>query len=138
MRVVLDTNILISGLISPKGAPGCLLYALYADKFTLVSSEEQLSEFRRASRYPQVASRINRIDAGVVVNAIRDLALMVERLPVVNLSSDPNDDFLLAMAQEGKAHYLVSGDKSGLLVLGKVGMTKIVTAGEFQAHHLSP
>ena len=55
---------------------------------------------------------------------------MVERLPVVNLSSDPHDDFLLAMAQAGKAQYLVSGDKSGLLALAKVGNTKIVTASK--------
>ena len=55
---------------------------------------------------------------------------MVERLPVINLSPDPHDDFLLAIAQAGKAHYLVSGDKSGLLSLGKLGNTKIVTAGK--------
>jgi len=130
MRVVLDSNILISGLISPSGAPGRLLDALYAGRFTLISSEEQISEFRRASRYPHVATRINRIDAGVVVNAVRALAHMIERLPVVSLSPDPHDDFLLAMAQAGKAHYLVSGDKSGLLALGKIGHTNIVTAIE--------
>ena len=55
MRVVLDTNILISGLMSPTGMPGRLIDAWLEDRFILVSSEEQLSEFRRASRYDLVA-----------------------------------------------------------------------------------
>lgn len=130
MRVVLDTNILLSGLMSPTGAPGRLLDAWLEDRYILVSSEEQLREFRRASRYEHVAKYITQSDAGTLVNTVRTLAFMVERLPAVNLSPDPHDDFLLAIAQAGKAHYLVSGDKSGLLVLGKMGNTKIVTAGE--------
>ena len=130
MRVVLDTNILLSGLMSPTGAPGRLLDAWIEDRFTLVSSEEQLREFRRASRYEHVAKYLTQSEAGTLVNSVRALAVMVERLPVVNLSPDPHDDFLLAMAQVGKAHYLVSGDKSGLLALGKIGHTNIVTAVE--------
>jgi uncharacterized protein len=130
MRVVLDTNILLSGLMSSTGTPGRLLNAWLENYFTLVSSEEQLREFRRASRYAQVAKYITQSDAGTLVNTVRALAIMVERLPVVNLSPDPHDDFLLAIAQAGGAHYLVSGDKSGLLALGKMGDTKIVTAGK--------
>jgi putative PIN family toxin of toxin-antitoxin system len=130
MRIVLDTNILLSGLMSPTGAPGRLLDAWLEDRYILVSSEEQLREFRRASRYEHVAKYITQSGAGTLVNTVRALAFMVERLPVVNLSPDPHDDFLLAIAQAGKAHYLVSGDKSGLLALGKMGNTKIVTAGE--------
>ncbi|MFA7243334.1 MAG: putative toxin-antitoxin system toxin component, PIN family [Sulfuricellaceae bacterium] len=130
MRVVLDTNILLSGLMSSTGTPGRLLNAWLDDRFTLVSSEEQLREFRRASRCEQVAKYISQSDAGTLVNTVRALAIMVERLPVVNLSPDPHDDFLLAIAQAGGAHYLVSGDKSGLLALGKMGDTKIVTAGK--------
>ena len=131
MRVVLDTNILLSGLMSPAGPPGRLLDAWAEERFTLVSSEEQLREFRRASRYAHVAKYLTQSEAGALVNSVRILALMVERLPAVHLSPDPHDDFLLAMAQAGQAHYLVSGDKSGLLALGKVGNTKIVTAATF-------
>jgi len=54
-----------------------------------------------------------------------------------NLSPDPDDDFLLAMAQVGKADFLVSGDKSGLLVFGKIGFTKIISAADFAREHLS-
>jgi putative PIN family toxin of toxin-antitoxin system len=116
--------------MSPTGTPGRLIDAWLEDRFTLVSSEEQLREFRRASRYDHVAKFITQSNAGTLVNTVRTLSIMVERLPVVNLSPDPHDDFLLAIAQAGKAHYLVSGDKSGLLSLGKMGNTKIMTAGK--------
>jgi putative PIN family toxin of toxin-antitoxin system len=131
MRCVLDTNILISGLISSAGPPGRILNAWVDGQFTLISSEEQLREFRRASRYERVAPYITPSEAGTLVNAIRTLADLVDRLPVVNLSPDPHDDYLLAMAKAGKAHYLVTGDKPDLLALTKVGSTRIVTAATF-------
>lgn len=47
------------------------------------------------------------------------------------LSSDPHDDFLLALAEAASADYLVTGDKSGLLALRKHRRTRIVTARRF-------
>lgn len=63
-----------------------------------------------------------------MVNDIRALALMCDPLPRVTGSSDPDDDFLLAASQAGRAEYLVTGDKGGLLALKKHGVTRILTA----------
>ena len=52
MLVVLDTNILFSALISPKGAPDAIYRAWRSGRFEVVTSEAQLGEIRRASRYP--------------------------------------------------------------------------------------
>ena len=52
MRVVLDTNILFSALISPHGAPDAIYRAWRAARFEVVTSRMQLDEIRRASRYP--------------------------------------------------------------------------------------
>ncbi|MDX8399758.1 MAG: putative toxin-antitoxin system toxin component, PIN family [Gallionellaceae bacterium] len=82
MRVVLDTNILISGLMSPTGTLGRLLDAWLEDRFTLLSSEEQLQEFRRASRYQHVAKYITQRNAGTLVNAVRALSVMVDACPL--------------------------------------------------------
>jgi len=87
MRVVLDTNILLSGLMSLEGAPGRLLDAWQDNKYTLISSEEQLREFRRASRYVHVAKYVTYSEAGALVNAVRSLAVMVDHLPVVKAIS---------------------------------------------------
>lgn len=63
-----------------------------------------------------------------MVNDIRRLATMCDPLPSVTVSPDPNDDFLLAIAQASAADYLVTGDKSDLLALGSHGSTRIVSA----------
>ena len=49
----------------------------------------------------------------------------------VERSPDPTDDFLLALSEGGQADYLVTGDKSGLLALGRHKATRIVSAREF-------
>ena len=54
MRVVLDTNILFSALISPHGAPDAIYRAWRTARFELVTSRAQLEEIRRASRYPKL------------------------------------------------------------------------------------
>ena len=55
----------------------------------------------------------------------------IDWLPRVRRSADPADDFLLALCEAGRADYLVTGDKTGLLVLGTHGGTTILTAREF-------
>jgi putative PIN family toxin of toxin-antitoxin system len=128
MRVVLDTNILCSALITP-GGPADRLYLAWRDgTFTLVSSEEQLEEFRRVTRYPKVRRYIEPAAAGSMYNELRHLAVPLTNLPVVEASRDPTDNFLLAMAQLGEADFLVTGDKRDLLSLRAFRGTKIVTA----------
>ena len=60
-------------------------------------------------------------------------AEIIDRLPRVERSPDPADDFLLALFEPGKADHLVTGDKSGLLSLARHEGTRIVSAGEFAA-----
>jgi predicted nucleic acid-binding protein len=66
-----------------------------------------------------------------MLNEVRSLAVMVRELPSVNVSSDPADNFLLAMASAGNADYLVSGDRRGILALGRYGKTRLVTLHQF-------
>jgi uncharacterized protein len=127
MRVVLDTNILCSALITPGGLADRLYLAWRGRLFTLVTSEEQLEEFRRVTRYPRVRKYIEPAAAGTLHNELRRLAVMLVELPVIEASRDPWDDFLLAMAQAGKADFLVTGDKRDLLSMGSFGKTRIVT-----------
>jgi putative PIN family toxin of toxin-antitoxin system len=97
----------------------------------LVTSLWQLVEFRRASRYKKVRKFLKPTDAGNLVNGLKRHATVLNELPEVNLSRDPQDSPVLAMAIAGKADYLVSGDRRGLLSLKPVGATRIVTAAEF-------
>jgi uncharacterized protein len=136
MRVVLDTNILFSALISPHGAPDRIYRAWRAARFEVVTSLTQLEEIRRASRYPKFQSVLQPSKVGAMVNNLQR-ALVLDQLVIELEASDPNDAFLLAMCTTGAADYLVTGDKrAGLLQLGSVGKTRIVTPNVFCAEAL--
>jgi len=128
MRVVLDTNILVSALISRVGATDRLYSAWKDGCFVLVTSHEQLEEFRRVTRYARVKPLIEPGAAGTLYNQLRTSEAVLEALPTVNRSPDPGDNFLLAMAAAGAANYLVTGDKRHVLALQRHGNTHIVTA----------
>src|ERR1700722_3936991 len=128
MRVILDTNILCSALLTPGGPTDKLYRAWREGRFVLLTSEQQLEEFRRVTRYPRLRRFIEASAAGAMHNELRRLAVLIEKLPAVDASSDPADNFLLSMAQAGEANLLVTGDKHDLLELGTFQRTRIVTA----------
>ena len=133
MRAVLDTNILVSALISPAGHPAAIYDAWEDGKFTLLTCAEHLDELRATLQKPGVAELIKPHQAGRLVNQVRKLAEDIDPLPRVKRSPDPADDFLLALSEAGQADYLVTGDKSGLLSLDRHQATRIVSASDFAA-----
>lgn len=139
MRVVLDTNVLLSALISPYGAPDAIYNAWRASRFELVTSTVQLDEVRRVSRYPKLKAILPAHRVGAMVNNMQR-AVVLEHLP--NLPegievNDPGDAFLFRMALVGEADYLVTGDRrAGLLQLGCAGRARIVTPATFCAETL--
>lgn len=127
MRVILDTNVLIAALMTLGSPPDRLYRAWHAGQFTLVSSELQIDEIRRVTRRAGVKLHISPAEAGRMVNDLRELAVLQEALPVVEVSPDPFDNFLLAMAEASHADILVTGDKRGLLDLAAHRGTRILT-----------
>jgi uncharacterized protein len=92
-----------------------------------------VDELRATLQKPRVAERLKPHKAGRLVNQIQKLAADIDPLPRVKRSPDPTDDFLLSLSEGGKADYLVTGDKSGLLALGNHKGTRIVSARDFAA-----
>jgi putative PIN family toxin of toxin-antitoxin system len=114
IRAVLDTNVMVSGILSEKGVPGRILRAWLEDRFHLVTSRAILEELRRVLRYPKISHRHGWADAQVLefVEDVESLAILVPgelRLAVV--AEDPSDDRYLECAVEGEAGYVVSGDR---------------------------
>lgn len=128
MRVILDTNVLLSGIISPRGTPARLIEAWLDRRFMLVSHEEQLAELRDVSRRPKIRALVTPAAIGRTVNQITRIADMPEKLPSVERSRDPRDDFLLALCEAGDVDWLVTGDKADLLMLHRHGRARIVAA----------
>jgi predicted nucleic acid-binding protein len=81
MRVLLDTNILVSALISRVGATDRLYSAWKAGRFVLVTSHEQLEDFRRVTRYARVKPLIEAGAAGTLYNPLRTSEAVLETLP---------------------------------------------------------
>ena len=112
VRAVLDVNVLVSGVLSAKGASAEVLRASRDGEFELVISEKLLAELRRTLAYPKLRKRIPQEQAASFANWIRDHGSLAEdpmsRPPVG--SRDPDDDYLLALAIYRSA-YLVTGDQ---------------------------
>lgn len=130
MRLVLDTNILVSALISKAGPPGQLLVAVRDRLITLVTSREQLAELRDVLGRERLRPYISVADARDLLATIEAIAVIAEDLPDVSDSPDPKDNPILATAIAGEADFLVSGDKGDLLALGSVQGIAIITAVE--------
>jgi len=131
MRVVLDTNILLSALINRHGTPAQLITGWRERRFDLITSTEQLIELGDVARRPVLRARVVPSTVGRLIRDLRKLAEVLTRLPAVERSADPADNFLLAMAEAGNTNYLVSGDRRGVLALGTHGITQILRAREF-------
>ncbi|MFZ1830021.1 MAG: putative toxin-antitoxin system toxin component, PIN family [Candidatus Competibacteraceae bacterium] len=126
MRLVLDTNILLSALLT-RGTPPDLLYQAWRQgDFELVSSAAQIEEVTRVLDYPHLRERVRSAEAAILVDGLKNLATLAEYLPDIHLSRDADDDKILATALAGQADYLVSGDKD-LLSLPETCGVKIVT-----------
>ena len=128
MRLVLDTNILVSALLMPHTVPARLVKAWRMDGFTLLTSAVQIDELARVTRYPKIRNRLTPALAGRLINELRDMSVNVTDLPPADASQDPYDNYLLSIAEGGRADYLVTGDKRDLLSLGSYRGTRIITA----------
>ena len=135
MRLVIDTNILVSALLAAASLPAQLVVLWRAGWFDLLTTADQLDELMRVTRYPKIRERLAPAVAGRLVNDLPALAITVDAVPRVAISPDPDDDYLLALAAAGAADFRVTGDKRDLLGLAVYEGTKILTVQDFLAQH---
>jgi putative PIN family toxin of toxin-antitoxin system len=135
VRLVIDANILISALLVGSSLPAHLIALWREGRFDLLTSADQLDELMRVTRYPRIRERLAPQLAGRLINELRDIAVVVKNLPVVTVSPDPFDNYLLATAAAGSADFLVTGDKGDLLALKLYEGTKIITVRDFLVLH---
>lgn len=134
MRVVLDTNVLISGIFF-SGQPSKILSAWVEDRFELAVSTEILDEYRR------VAGRIGEKFPGVELEPVLDrIALHALLVVPVGLPgdacADPDDVKFLECALGSRADCIVSGDRALLQAHGYAGI-EILTPRRFVELHLA-
>lgn len=135
LRVTLDTNVFVSGLISRQGAPREIIDAWVAGTFTLVTSPYLISELRRVLTYPRIADRLRLTDVElqVLFHALSRKSVVTEgALDLPGVTRDPKDDPVIACAVEGGADYVVSGDED-ILVLGSHDKVHMINPVQFAA-----
>lgn len=132
MLVVVDSNVLLSALIAPTGPPARIYEAWREKRFQIVTCPEQIAELRSASRYPRLANAIRPFKFGVVLNQLKMSQIEAKSIPRPHTAHDPEDSFLLNLAQFTNAHYLITGDKQSRILLRRtIGDTRILSAREF-------
>ncbi len=131
MRAVIDTNVLIAGLLW-RGPPHALLEQVRAGTVSLVSSPALLAELADVigrSKFDAILSRTNTSRERSLAE-VRQLAEVIEPPPLPQpVCRDPDDDQLLALALAAKVELIVSGDND-LLSLGSFEGIPIVAPAE--------
>jgi len=128
IRIVLDTNILISALLSPQGPPAQVFLMILLESDTqLCVSGDIYAEYEEVIHRP----RLNRSDSEIeaTLRAIREKGFWVKPIEKVHACSDPDDDIFLECAQIAAAHYLVTGNVKDFP--DAWANTQIVTARQF-------
>lgn len=132
-KAVLDTNILVSAFITPRGTPAKLLQAWRAEHFDLVTSPPILEELQDALCRPKITRRyhLSFEDIRNFATLLASACIVVPGTTTVSASiQDPDDLPVLATAIESQAAYLVTGD-TALLDLERFQSVHIITPAAF-------
>lgn len=120
MRVVLDANVLVSALLTPKGPPAKIVRAWLDGAFELVVSPRLLEEIERVFAYPKIATRISIEDAERTLELLADaMSYPDEASATAPVVADPEDAYLVALAECASA-VLVSGDAALLALVDRM------------------
>jgi hypothetical protein len=132
IRAVVDTNVLVSGIISEHGAPRQIVEAWQRREFTLLTSAHIVAEVMRVLHYPRIRDTYSLSEADILLvrdTLLNDAAVLEDSYEVAR-SRDPGDNIFLACALEGQADYLVSGDRH-LLEIKRYHTVPIVPPRQF-------
>lgn len=121
-KVVLDTNVILSGILYG-GNSLKLLDAVQNDKFTLCTSEKLLDEV-----YDKLVNKFQ-VEVEIIEKVETILSIGKIHIPQdkINFPKDPKDAYLLELVKEADADFLITGDKKHLLPLKSWQGTKIVS-----------
>ena len=117
MRIVLDTNVIISAILNPHGSPGEILNRVFDQKVSLCLSPPLIAEIRRVLRYPKMVESIKRkgrtveLAEELVEKIVAIARVTTGQITINRTATDPDDDKVLECAVEAHADYIISGDR---------------------------
>jgi putative PIN family toxin of toxin-antitoxin system len=108
MKIVLDTNVLVSGLLNPHGPPGQIVRMVAVGDIVLFYDARITTEYRNVLLYPKFNFDVNRVDS--LIDVITDAGIPIAAKSVFPPLPDPEDTKFLEVAIAGTAEYLVTGN----------------------------
>jgi uncharacterized protein len=108
MKIVLDTNVLVSGLLSPFGSSGEIVRMVSAGELILCLDARILSEYQEVLRRPKF--KFNKTHIGVLIDFIYQNGQFVSGSPLKNPLPDVDDEPFLEIAIAAKVKFLITGN----------------------------
>lgn len=133
MRVVLDTNVVVSHFMVPEGKSAEIIKHWEERRFTLLVSQALLEEYSKVMAYKRIRARHNLTDQQIeeALSPFSEYGLFVKpKVPVKAVIDDPDDDKFIKCALAGGADYIISGD-AHLQRLKEYQGIKVLSPSEF-------
>jgi putative PIN family toxin of toxin-antitoxin system len=133
IRAVVDANVLVSGFISPFSHPKEIERRWRSGGFTLVTSHGIIEEVSRTLSSPRIQVKYHLTDSDIqsfVPGLTHQSECVAGELALHGVAPDPGDDKVLSCAAEGKADFIVTGDKA-LQLLREYDGISIINAEAF-------
>ena len=129
LRVIIDTNVWISFFI------GKMLNDLQCyianERVKVITCDEQIVELKLVLSRPKIIKYISQPKTDEFISLLDEKAELIEIKTNINICRDPKDNFLLSLAIDSCADFLVSGDMD-LLSVKQIGTTQIINFRDFQ------
>lgn len=134
MRVVIDTNVMVSGVLNPHGPPGRIVNALLSETVTALHDDRILSEYREVLLRPTF--RFPLADVEVLLDFVESAGEHVSAQPLSLVLPDPNDLPFLEVATSGRADALITGNIKHFRPRRGQHRVLVTTPAEFLRHYL--
>ena len=135
IKAVLDTSVLVSPFVTPKGSVAPLLYSPLRQRYELCVSRPLMTELAQTLLHKRSLRKWVSYDDATAEAYMRWLlkqASMIGEVPEIQaVERDPKDNMVVATAVAHRADYLVTGDRRHLLPIGEYAGTRIVSPREF-------
>lgn len=132
MRAVLDTNVFVSATLIQSGTEDKILRKWKSGEFELVVSSQILKEIGRVLSYKKFLKyfRMTQEELVLFLQMLSEESIFVEGKSKIEICRDPDDNKFIDAAMEGRANYIVSGDKD-LLILKNYKGISIISPAKF-------
>ncbi|MDO8928463.1 MAG: putative toxin-antitoxin system toxin component, PIN family [Bacteroidota bacterium] len=131
-KIIIDTNLWVSFLLTKQFS--FLDDLLENHKIELIFSQELMSEFLGVVNRPKLRKYFSDENLEMILDIIDQHADFVKVTSTTNVCRDEKDNFLLSLAKDGFANYLITGDQD-LLVIKQFERTEIITIAEFKSRN---